>query len=249
MALVLATVLVTVLALPVAAADDWDFALSPYAWLAGIDGEIGTLPGAPPAPVDVSPSDVVDDVDVALMLLFSAKRGRHGVFADLFYADIQSEEEIIPPPLDLALRVRAENTIASLAYQYEFFRADDASADVLVGARYWDMTSRLAFGGGAGFLAGRQLKSSESWTDPLLGIKGSTPLGASRFYLEGGGSVGGFGVGSDLYYEVSGAIGYRWNAAIGTALGYRLFDVDYDSGGFSYDVRQAGWQFGLTWQF
>ena len=45
------------------------------------------------------------------------------------------------------------------------------------------------------------------------------------------------------------SIGYRWNAAIGTALGYRLFDVEYDSGGFSYDVRQAGWQLGLTWRF
>lgn len=237
-----------VLALP-AAADDWAFELSPYAWLAGLDGEIGSVPGQPPAPVDISPSDVVDDVDATLMLLFSAKRGRHGLFADLFYADIRSEEEIIPPPLDLSLRVRAENAIISLAYQYEFFRADDAGADFLLGARHWDMDSRLSFGGGAGQLAGVQLKSAESWTDPLVGLKGRMPLGGSRFYLEGGGSVGGFGVGSDLFYEVSGAIGYRWNAAIGTALGYRLFDVDYDSGGFSYDVRQEGWQFGLTWRF
>ena len=26
-----------------------------------------------------------------------------------------------------------------------------------------------------------------------------------------------------------------------------MFDVDYDDDGFVYDVRQAGWQAGLTW--
>jgi hypothetical protein len=240
---------VLVLSPPGRAAEDWSFELSPYAWLAGLDGEIGTVPGAPPAPVDISPSDVVEDVDAAIMLLFSARRGRHGVFADLFYADISSDEELLPPPIDLSLKVRAENAIVSLAYQYRFLSAGDVSADLLVGARYWDMDSRLSFGGGSGFLAGRQLKSSESWTDPLVGMKGSMPLGASRFYLEGGAAVGGFGVGSDLFYEVSGAIGYRWSETIGTAVGYRLYDVDYDSGGFSYDVRQDGWQLGLSWRF
>jgi hypothetical protein len=32
-------------------------------------------------------------------------------------------------------------------------------------------------------------------------------------------------------------------------LGYRMFDVDYEDDGYVYDVRQQGWQVGLTWAF
>ena len=44
-------------------------------------------------------------------------------------------------------------------------------------------------------------------------------------------------------------MGCQWSKAIGTALGYRMFDVDYENDGYVYDVRQQGWQLGLTWSF
>ena len=61
--------------------------------------------------------------------------------------------------------------------------------------------------------------------------------------------MGGLNVGSDLFYELSGTVGYQWTPTIGTAIGYRMFDVDYDDDGFEYDVRWEGWQVGLTWAF
>ena len=121
--------------------------------------------------------------------------------------------------------------------------------DVLAGTRYWDLDSELRFDDGLGFLGGRKISNDESWIDPALGVKGRTPLGNSRFYVEGGAGVGGFGVGSDLFYELNGAVGYQWNKAIGTALGYRMFDVDYENDGYVYDAKQQGWQLGLTWAF
>jgi hypothetical protein len=41
----------------------------------------------------------------------------------------------------------------------------------------------------------------------------------------------------------------QWNKSIGTALGYRMFDIDYEGDGYVYDVKQQGWQVGLTWAF
>jgi hypothetical protein len=32
-------------------------------------------------------------------------------------------------------------------------------------------------------------------------------------------------------------------------LGYLMFDVDHENNGFVYNVRQQGWQLGLTWTF
>ena len=89
----------------------------------------------------------------------------------------------------------------------------------------------------------------DSWFDPGLGVKGRVPFGATRFYFEGGAGIGGFGVGSDLFYEINASVGYQWTKSIGTTIGYRMFDVDYEDNGFVYDVRQQGLQLGLTWSF
>lgn len=244
-------VIIVLLAAPltVRADDGWQFRLTPYIWFAGLEGDVATIPGAPAAPIDISPSEAIEDTETGLMLLVDAKHGRHGVFADFLYSDVRSDEELIPPPIDLTLRSVTKTTIFSLAYQYEIFNRDQAVIDLMLGARYWDIDTELTFGGGLGLLAGTKVSHDESWIDPLLGVKGRTPLGNSRFYVEGGAGLGGFGVGSDLFYEFNGAIGYQWTPAIGTAIGYRMFDVDYEDDGFVYDARQQGWQIGLTWAF
>jgi len=40
--------------------------------------------------------------------------------------------------------------------------------------------------------------------------------------------VGGFGVGSDLQWEVVGRAGYQFNDRFGVALGYRHLAIDFD---------------------
>lgn len=236
-------------AAPVFSEEDWSFRLSPYIWFAGLKGDVGTIPPLPSAPVDISASDALSDTEASFMILLDAKKQRHGFFADLLYSDVQSDEELVPQPIGLDMKSTTKTTIFTLAYQYELYKQDQAAVDLLAGVRYWDIDSELKFKGGLGILAGRKIKNDESWFDPALGLKGRAPLGSSQFYVEGGAGVGGFGVGSDLFYELSANIGYQWSKSIGTALGYRMFDVDYEDDGYVYDVKQQGWQIGLTWAF
>lgn len=233
---------------PVFAEENWQFRLSPYIWFAGLKGDVATIPGAPSVPIDISPSDALQDTEASLMIMLDAKKGRHGFFTDLLYSDVRSDEELIPA-IELTMRSITKTTQFTLAYQYEIYRQDQAVVDLLAGARYWAIDSELQFGGGLGFLAGKKISNDESWLDPLVGFKGRAPLGNSRFYVAGGAGLGGFGVGSDLFYEVSANVGYQWNKAIGTTIGYRMFDVDYENDGYVYDVKQQGWQVGLTWSF
>lgn len=228
--------------------ENWHFRVTPYIWFAGLEGDVATIPGAVSVPIDISPSDAIKDTEAGLMILFEAKRDKHGVFADFLYTDVQSNEELIPA-IGLTLGSVSKTTIFSLAYQYEIYRQDNGVIDLMVGTRFWDINTELDFGSGIGPLANREIEHKESWIDPFVGVKGHLPICNSKFYIEGGAGLGGFGVNSDLFYEVNGVIGYKWNSAISTAVGYRLFDVDYEEGGFTYDVRQAGWQIGLTWAF
>ena len=233
----------------VLADEGWNFRLSPYLWFAGLKGDVGTIPSLPTAPVDISATDALEDTEASLMLILDAKKGRHGFFTDLIYTDVQSDEELVPQPIGLMMKSTSKTTIFSLAYQYELYGQDQTVVDLLAGGRYWAIDSELKFKGGLGLLAGKKLSNDESWFDPALGIKGRAPLGSSQFYVEGGAGLGGFGVGSDLFYEINANVGYQWNKSIGTALGYRMFDVDYEDDGYVYDVRQQGWQVGLTWAF
>ena len=229
--------------------DSWNFRLSPYIWFAGLKGDVGTIPPLPSAPVDISASDALNDTEASFMILLDGKKGRHGFFTDLLYSDVQSDEELVPPPIGLNMKSTTKTTIFTLAYQYEIYKQEQTVVDFLAGARYWAIDSELRFRDGLGVLAGRKISNDESWIDPILGFKARTPLGNSRFYVGGGASLGGFGVGSDLFYEISANVGYQWNKAIGTSLGYRMFDVDYEDDGYVYDVKQQGWQIGLTWSF
>ena len=70
------------------ASDAWQFRLTPYLWFAGLKGDVATIPGAPSAPIDISPSQALEDTEAGVMVMFDAKRRRHGLFADFLYTDV-----------------------------------------------------------------------------------------------------------------------------------------------------------------
>lgn len=225
-------------------ASDWAFRLTPYLWFAGLEGELTPVEGLPSAPVDVSPSQALEDTETGVMVMFDARRGSHGLYLDFIYTDVRSDDDVIPQ-LGITVRSTTKSTLFSAAYEYAFVEHDRGGVDGLVGARYWEVDAKLAFSGPAGLTG----SNKEDWIDPFFGVKSWSMLGSSNFYAAGGLGFGGFGIGSDFFYEFNGNVGYRWSEAIGTAIGYRYFDVDYDASGFKYDVKQQGWQVSLTWSF
>lgn len=128
--LLLALTVMQISPLAARADDAWQFRLTPYLWFAGLKGDVATIPGAPSAPIDISPSEALNDTEAQALI------------------------------------------------------------------------------------------------DLMPGIKGRMPLGNAQFWIVGGTGVGGFGVGSDLFCDLSGAIG--------AATGCRMFDVDYEDDGFAY---------------
>ena len=61
--------------------------------------------------------------------------------------------------------------------------------------------------------------------------------------------VGGFGVGSDLTWDVFGGLGYQFNNSISATAGYRHLEVDYENNGFVFDVELSGPVIGMTITF
>ena len=226
----------------------WNFRLSPYGWFAGFKGDIASIPGSSLVPIDLSSSDTLNNAKASFNLIFEAKKKNQGILIDFSYSDQRSDETLIDN-IDLVMKSTTKTTVASTAYMHEVFNQEDSVVDMLAGIRYWKIDSDLEFGGGLGFLAGKSISHTESWVDPFVGVKGRTLLNGTKVYTTGAAVIGGFNTGSKLFYDVQAHIGYQWNDAIGTSIGYRLYDLDYENNGFIYDVRQEGLMLGLTWAF
>ena len=75
--------------------DSWHFQIAPYAWLAGLDGSVATLPGLPPADVDIDfYDDILGNINGAFMLVGEARKGRFGLAMDVVYTNIETDSAI-----------------------------------------------------------------------------------------------------------------------------------------------------------
>jgi len=227
--------------------DDWAFQLAPYAWLAGLDGKVATLPGLPPADVDVDfYDDILGNLNFAIMLAGEARKGRFGLIMDVMYTDIEDKEST-PGPYFSSITSRTKSWIVSAAGLYRLIERERAFLDAVAGMRYWSVDSELSLS--AGLTGPRENSNKEDWVDPIIGLKGLVPIGKSKFFLSGAFIIGGFGAGSDFMWDASANIGYQWTKSVATTVGYRYLDVDYDNDGFLYDVAQSGITLGLSWRF
>lgn len=221
---------------PTAGTPDWTFTLAPYAWMAGLKGDLGTLSGLPPAEVDVSFGDIIESTEIAAMLAGEARRGRWGLLLDLVYLDL-SEDAEGPGPFFGGAELQSKTLFATLSGAYRVLESDRVALDVLAGVRPWYLDTELELS--AGLLAARSTSDTEAWVDPLVGARVSVALGGG-FSLTGAADIGGFDVGSDITWQALATLNYRLRDWLWLRAGYRHLEVDYEDGGFSYDVEMSG---------
>ena len=82
-----------------------------------------------------------------------------------------------------------------------------------------------------------------------MGLKGSALVGDTNFFVNGWALVGGFGVSSEIMWDVYGAVGYQFTDSFSSTLGFRALGVDYEDDNFVYDITQYGPQLGFLFRF
>jgi hypothetical protein len=88
----------------------------------------------------------------------------------------------------------------------------------------------------------------DDWWDPFIGLRGRLNL-SRAWYLTGRGDIGGFGVGSQLAWQVEAALGYQITRNIFIEAGYRVLDMNYQGNGLTYDVMAHGAQLTIGVRF
>lgn len=225
--------------------DAWQFEVTPYIWLAGIDGDVknGRLAtnGA-----EASFSDILSDLEFGLMGTFEARKGRWGVLVDGIYLDLSSTATT-PDRRFGDVNVDLTTQLYSAAATY---RVADGPVkfDVLGGARYLYVKSDLDVASGTppALFRGRRVVDSDRWWDGYVGARVLYPF-AERWSVVGYGDLGGGG--SNLTWQLLGGVNYELSKTFSAKLGYRYLQIDREDADFVYDVALGGFYLGAGIRF
>lgn len=227
-------------ALPSEYPQQWQFEVTPYLWAVRIKGDVRTA-SLPQASLDLRFADVLSSLELGLMGAFEARRGRWGLLGDAIYTR-NAGSASVAGALDADLELSQTLLSAGL---FQRLAEGPAVLDAVAGLRYNRMTAETRIEAGAGRLSGSRTRD---WIDPYVGVRVMIPL-SERWSAVGYADGGGFGVGSDLTWQALAGLRYLWSDTVTPTFGYRTMTVDYDDGGFRYDVRNDGLYAGVAFRF
>ena len=230
----------------------WGVTVAPfYGWIPGMKGSVAVF-GQPPANIDITPIDILKNLDEFLDVLEGlymgagqVRRGDLGFAWDIVYLDIFSANEIGGDFASGNLEVGFTLSMATLLGTYRVHESPTAYVDALAGARLSDIDLNVGITLGPG---GGSASDGDAWVDPMIGLKGRKYL-SERYYLDGWAMIGGFGAASDLVWDVNGVLGYEVKDWLSAYAGFRATGMDYQNGAFVWDVTMYGPVVGFELRF
>jgi hypothetical protein len=222
------------------------FSLTPYLWLASVEGTVAATPPPDPGqPIDAAFLDIVPHLTGALMLKSELGFGRWGIVGDISYISLSVDAAPVANPDIISATVDPESLISTVALRYRVIDNPGAQVDVLAGARI----SYAALGVQI-HLPNRDLlgDAEETWVDPVIGVRGRFPL-TPHWSAVGYADIGGFGVASDLTEQVYGGFEFDAGEHWDLTAGYRFYKVDYTNLPLRLDLEMSGLMLGATYRF
>jgi len=227
--------------------EDWHADLALYLWLAGTHGTIGI--GGHDVDYRASPSDLLSHFRFGLMGTVQANHGRFVLINDLMWVRLRATNTTtlpLPGQPTLSAEAKAWQFILTPEIGYRFLDREKIKIDALMGLRYWHVGSSLQFTPSP---FGRTFSGSLNWADPLMGTRILFPL-SPKLLVTIWGDAGGWGAGSQLDYQIFGAIGYRLSEKFSLGGGYRYLFVNYRPGNSGiYESALSGAVIGVNYHY
>ena len=198
----------------------WDWKIAPYLWGINLEGDL--YRGPVHQEIDVSFSDILDNMDIAGQIYIELGKGKHSVHFDYTYLRLKPEPTPLPNPPFIAggeLATKLTVNLFEPAYNYRW-KGPDGPA-LVFGARLTDMQVRMKPGNLPA------IESGPDWWDYFVGIKTHNAI-SEQWDFDFYGTVGTGG--SDLPWTLNATFGRRYSNENRLLLGFRLWGVDYSDG-------------------
>ena len=221
--------------------DRWKFKAAIYLWGAGIDGT--TRRGNE---FDVSFSDIISNLDMAFMGVFEARKSKWSLVADVVYLDVSADKAgtIGATGIPVSADVDVTGWVLNFQGARNVLDAERGTVNILAGARYLDVDSKLTLSLGAAGPTPTAKQSPSVW-DGVIGVKGNVNITQKwylPYYLDVGTGE------SDLTWQGLGGVGYRFNWG-NVVLVYRHIYWDFGSDSLLKDMSFSGPALGTVFKF
>jgi len=219
------------------------FRVTPYLWMLGMDGTTAVL--GQDTDVDMSFGDILDVLNIAVSVNLEWKTRSNWFFVlDPMWADLEADFAVPSPPAPIPItgKIEIKLIIADAMVGYYF----NDNFGIYAGARYYDQDITIVPSGMA-----PEIPLGDDWTDFPIGLRGVGKIGDKwSFAAEGDVAVGGD---SDSAFYVQAIFSRHFGENKGLNLGWRYYDVDYESGSgltrFKWDMAHSGPVVGFSWRF
>jgi len=233
--------------LPVAAQaqeSDWTYIANIYAWVPGLDASVDTPLGFLNS--RSTGSDVLDNLDMAFMGTFEARRDQWGFLVDGVYAKLSTSKDT---PFGLAFSQGDISTKLGAVSAYALYRSYDSdrlSADIGFGLRTFHVDMDVDLRANAA-PSDRSFGCDKTWTLPLVAGRFTAPLGEKWFtvaYFDYGQTSS-----DETTWQGVATVGYRFNERWAVQAGYRYMELEQEFGGMDTEMSLSGPVIGLNIRF
>lgn len=226
----------------------WETQVSLYGWTPALAGKVG-IRNLPSIAIDMPISDVLSDLDGAVMASVFANNDRWLLLADLVFARLSDTAVAAGRTVDATIT----QTIATGAVG-AMLPTGNPQFDFAVtgGLRYVSLNGNLSLGSGPR-LPTLSAGARQWWLDPTIGFFSHYTF-ADGWFVNAIADIGGFGAGSKLSSTGYGGVGYMWNSNLSTSIGYRYLYENYSGAGiktgtFRYNTTMHGPTVSIAWHF
>ena len=239
--------------------DGWLIRVSPYVWATAFNGN-ATVKGRK-ANVDVNFSDVVKNLDGALLAQGEASKGPWSFILQGNFLRASIDDSVGP----IDAKTDANAVIGEMygAYRLGHWDLDESGApqqvrpagiergvsvDGMAGLLYTYLNIDLELKGNGPLGLERHFSGDQQWATPMVGLRAQLGLDDHWFFAAQG-TVGALSD-TNSAWNLLGLVGYAFNKTVSVAAGYRALHQYYRNGNgndrFEYDVTTHGPVVALT---
>lgn len=225
----------------------WNFVTDIYLIFPYMKGDIG-IGNSVTAPVDATPGDIFSKLKFGGMLYLEAHTKKWAITSDLIYMSLN--QDITTGDIWYSGSVGVKQLIWEPAAFYRLA----SFLEVGAGGRLNNLQASIDARRNV-FPAGTEEvieNASKTWFDPILITRLTADI-KDKWLFQFRGDIGGFGVGSDLTWQLQAYAAYRFTKAFRLTAGYRYLSMDYDKGTdadrFMYNVDTFGPEISFGFNF
>ena len=219
----------------------WRFNITPYLWLAELNGRVGIGPVT--SSVNLSAGDILDNLKFGAMATAEARYGPWSLAADGMYVLLGAGRVFGFRGDTGSLSLNQSMTMIQPMGGYTFGNGNWA-VDILGSLRVWKMSATLDVDSKA--LPSDSHSAQRTWVDATPGFRVRwQPLDDVRFVFYSDGGLGG----SQTTWQIYSSLGYDVWKGLSLGVAYRALKVEYDRNAFLYNTNMQGLVFGLAVRF